>query len=210
MEKDLDTVVIVYPNMRYDIESVLDVVDNWTCDNVIIYVIEDFDIDYGRDDFKPYGMPHTLEKVKIVLHNKLTALGAIIEPEESDDSDEELDEYVECWTLKFSFITEGKRAKDRRTRSFTLVHFYDIDAFGDDWPEMEKANVLIHTNGPLDPELVRDMLPESDKTDVYATPEMLKYTWRVLDETPVDEHEDLSYFGTLDEYISESDEESDE
>jgi hypothetical protein len=86
------------------------------------------------------------------------------------------------------------------------MHYYDLDAFGEDWPEMEQVHALIHTNGPLDPELVGDMLENSAKIDVHTTPEMLKYVWRVFEENP-EETGELCYFGTLDEYVANSDDE---
>jgi len=145
-------------------------------------------------------MPHTLEKVKIVLRRKLESLGAYVLPE--DDSEEELDtsdEYDVYWTLKFTIKdVTGKKPRDI---NFILIHFYDLDAFGEDWPEMEQVHTLIHTNGPLDPELVRETLINPAKIDVYTNSEMLNFVWN----DPQSEEDDtLRYFGTLDEYVDET------
>jgi hypothetical protein len=146
-------------------------------------------------------MPHTLEKVQIVLRRKLESLGAFVwpEPESESEESEGSEEYDVSWTLKFRIkdIT-GKRPRDI---DFTLVHFYDLDAFGEDWPEMEQVHTLIHTNGPLDPELVRETLMNPAKIDVYTNAEMLNFVWN--DPQP-EEDDTLRYFGTLDEYVDET------
>lgn len=218
--EELEELVILYPNMRYDIETVMEVVDLWRCPVISIYAIEDFDRDYGKDE-KPVGMPHGLEKLQIVLKNKLKQMGAIIDEtseaviEESSSSDDESGYDVDCWIIKFSiqYLAETdkrrKKGKDPKTISiqFKLTYFYDLDAFGEEWPSMEPINVLIHTNGPLDPITVSMILEENDQNpydlDVYATKEMIKDHWKSPVE-PIDDNTDLCFVGNLGDYLADN------
>lgn len=217
--EELEELVILYPNMRYDLESVMEVVDMWRCPVISIYAIEDFDRNYGKDE-KPIGMPHSLEKLQIVLKDKLKNLGAVIDEtsetviEEPSSSDDESGYDVDCWIVKFSIeylADEDKRrkkGKEPKTISlqFKLTYFYDLDPFGEEWPSMEPINVLIHTNGPLDPVTVSMILTDNDQNpydlDVYATQEMIDEHWKVPGE-PIDDKSELCFIGNLGEYLAE-------
>lgn len=213
-DRDTETLVILYPSLRYDLDSVMEVVGLWKCPEVQIYAIEDFDRDYGRNDYEPYGMPHSLEKIQSNLTQQLIKMGAVIDEtvilDESSESDSESGYDASCWIIKFS-ITEqaerGRKIKKReelRVTKFTLTYFYDIDAFGEEWPSMEPINVLIHTNGPLDPEIVGDLLETPYEIDVCATREMIENVWKgsIKDMEPIDTGIDL-YMFNLGEFLAD-------
>lgn len=223
--------VVIYPNMRYDIESVLAIVDLWKVSAVSIYAIEDFDVKYMQSEEEPIGMPHGLEKLQMVLKRKLIEAGATILEETvknesssdeapDDDCSSDLGYDADCWILKFTMVEKiddaksrkGKKTKEPQIITFTLNYFYDIDAFGDSWPSMEDAHVLIHTNGPLDPEIVGELVENPYNVDVYGTREMLEDVWKVnLGElNPICEGSDIYLYNNLGDHLAgESDSDSD-
>jgi hypothetical protein len=221
----IEELVIIYPNMQYDIESVLEIVDLWKVPAVAIYVIEDFDPKYMQNEEEPIGMPHNLEKLQMVLRRKLQKIGAnIFEDTIKTDSssDEKLSEGLsegydaECWILKFTMveridpreerIKKGKKAREPRIITFTLNYFYDIDPFGDSWPSMEDAHILLHTNGPLDPEIVGELVENPYNIEVYGTREMLENVWHISDEiNPINEGSDIYLYGNLGDHLAQND-----
>lgn len=234
-KKDIiEELVLIYPNMRYDIESVLEIVDLWKVPAVSIYAIEEFDARYMQTEEEPIGMPHGLEKLQTVIRRKLQKLSAtifeeVIKNESSSDDEPGSDESsdlgydADCWVLKFTMIEKldprdektskkGKKAREPRTITFTLNYFYDIDPFGDSWPGMEDAHILVHTNGPLDPEVVGELVENPYNIDVYGTREMLESVWEINlgDMEPINEGSDIYLYGNLGDYLAgESSSESD-
>jgi hypothetical protein len=217
MDKIDRPIVIIYPNMRYNIDLVIEISQLWKCDEINVYAVEDFDKEYGKNEYEPCGMPHGLEKLQIVIKHRLIELGAIIDPneeiiDESSSSSDESGYDAECWVLKFSIETKKEKKlkhSEPHVTKFTLTYFYDIDAFDGDWPEMEPADILIHTNGPLDPEIVAETVENPYEVDVYGTREMLRDVWGDKGEIEtIDDNSDLCLFGNLGDYIAGVDESS--
>lgn len=226
---DINELIIIYPNMRYDLSTVLEVVSLWKVPNISIYAIDDFDVNYLQNEKKPIGMPHGLEKLQIVLRRKLKKLGAIIdtttegsdpgdlENPESDSSESDSSGYdPDSWTIKFSLPSTSKDSKTEKASKtknnkknepteppmtkFTLT-YYDLDPFGDLWPDMDDAHILIHTNGPLDPDIIAEFV---DNPYLYGTQDMLKTIWKADFLEPINEGSNIYFYGPVDEYFDTS------
>lgn len=208
INETIKELVIIYPNMRYDIESIFKIVSLWNVPYVKIYAIEDFDAQYMQKQQEPIGMPHGLEKLQTVLLQKLKKIATICE--ENPNSSDDLDYWILKFTVENAQTKQTKQTKSKKsnkefqTTTFTLNYYYDIDPFGDFWPEMDDAHVLLHTNGPLDPEIVGELVENPYNINVYGTRDIFENIWKVhLNNIElIDDESDIYLYGSLGDHLT--------
>ena len=190
--------------MRFDIESALEVASLWDTPVVRIFTMVDFDPEYGRNDYEPFGMVNCIEKTQQIILTVLDAYGAVlIEDSPPDNSDSSYED--DLWTIKFDILSE-----DKISQTLELYYYYNIDPFGEWWPDgIETIDVLIHTNHVLDLELLQTLFEERETNahtiDVYVLKKVADEFWEDASEfyEPLDEEgkNELYYLGVLGNYI---------
>ncbi len=208
--KNIEKLTIIYPGAGYDLESVLKVADLFKCDEFIVCMVEDFDR-INPPVAEPVNMPYGIDKVQLVIGQKLNVAGAIVintDDEDAEEVEESDSEWYDSWTVEFSLVeklSEKKKLKkvEPRTTRFTLHYIFDLDDY-DLWPELGPFDILIHTNGILDPEKISDIVENPYNVNVYTNQEMAQLTWRMKKEDLVYLDEEttssLCYLGNLGDF----------